>query len=1291
MRRPLIRLLMGIATLTASATVLAAPQPLDTMVHGLLPIGLALVAGLAIWMLAWRLAINSRRLVMAQQAVEAHARELERQRAHLLTLVQTLPDLVWLKDPEGVYLACNPRFEQFFGVPAADIVGKRDRDFLSEDQARFFRDQDQRAMTMGGPSLNEGWVRFANDGHQELLETSMTPMYDPQGRLIGVLGIGRDITDRTRERDRLRQERDLFASGPCVVFQWLPGEEWRVGYASSNLLDVFGHRPEDLVSGQSPFTDLIHPDDRARVVREAEAHLAAGLNRYKQTYRLRHADGGWRWVDDYTSLVRDAEGLVTGIQGYLMDMTDTYGLEEAVRQRDRYQRAVLDNFPFMVWLKDADSRLLAVNQPYAAACGLDSPDGLVGKTDLDIWPMELAERYRAEDRQVLASGKPRHLEEPFESHGRRLWIETYKSPVTLDGQVVGTVGYARDISERKEAEVLLQAQHDFAGLLTDNPDRDTLLAAMLDTALKLPGLDGGGLYWREPDGGYRLVRHRGMSADFVTRMEWVTRDSNQGRLIRAGQRVCSCREPAPQCTDTDLIWQEHLIREGVLALVVLPILVRGEPVACLNLASRDQEQVTNHTVTALETLTRQFSRALERQQVDAEAELERRNFAALFDTLQDYLFVLDETGAIQHVNRAVRDGLGYGDRLLGQQVIGLHPEHAREEARRIVGDILTGTVQHCPLPLLKADGSEIMVDTQVTRGTWNGRPALFGISRDITEQMRITQALRESEENLRRAQAVSHTGSWHLDITSDVLTWSEETYRLFDVPSGQRLTLADFVGRIHPDDQDAVVKAWQGALTGSPYDVEHRVMSGGQTRWLRERAEFRLAADGTALEAMGTVQDITERRRAQDALEEAALFLRSTQAIARLGGWKSNLADDQAVWTEEIYHLLGLPPDQPPPGQEGRLRHFAPEYVDSVRQHLLRARESGTPFTLECEMLDTSGHRFWAELRCIGRVESDQGSYISGTLQDISVRKRAEDLERYGAFQAGVAEMSVSVLHNIGNAVTALLSDAEAVRKAGEDLARIVDLLRRHEAALSQRAGPAGLDAETAASLLTVQRQAASAIETLGRRELGERSQRIHDGVQHIAEIVRIQQNAALPASLDAAFDLAPVVRDAQALLGDLLERHGIQVETDIGPGLGNLALSRNRLLQALVNVFKNAMEAILERLRLDPRGTLGQISLRAWVLDSRHFRVMVMDNGIGLSREHQERVFHFGYSTKSRGSGFGLHATALFARELGGSVELLSDGPGRGATLVMDLPLHQPGGRRPAHATNNDQEGQWP
>ena len=148
--------------------------------------------------------------------------------------------------------------------------------------------------------------------------------------------------------------------------------------------------------------------------------------------------------------------------------------------------------------------------------------------------------------------------------------------------------------------------------------------------------------------------------------------------------------------------------------------------------------------------------------------------------------------------------------------------------------------------------------------------ANLALARNIEERRDLVQSLRHSESDLARAQAVARTGSWRLDVRSQQLLWSAEVHRMFGVPPGTPMTYELFLAQVHPDDRASVDTAWRAALTGEPYDIDHRIVAGGRIKWVRERAELEVDGQGSLTGAFGTVQDITERKQLEEELRDKA-------------------------------------------------------------------------------------------------------------------------------------------------------------------------------------------------------------------------------------------------------------------------------------------------------------------------------------------------------------------------------------------------------------------------------------
>ena len=237
-------------------------------------------------------------------------------------------------------------------------------------------------------------------------------------------------------------------------------------------------------------------------------------------------------------------------------------------------------------------------------------------------------------------------------------------------------------------------------------------------------------------------------------------------------------------------------------------------------------------------------------------------------------------------------------------------EHARfytpDSMARLIaaveGAVKTGTPFALELQMVRADGRQRTVTSrgEAERDS-RGRVVLVrGTIHDVTEHKQAEAALRESEASLNKAQEIAHIGSWRLDVERNSLTWSDEVFRIFGLSKEVPLTYESFLASIHPADREGVEKAWSAAMQGAPYDLEHRITVTRAVKWVRERAEVEFDRDGRAVAGVGTVQDITERKRAQ---QELLRINRAHRALSRCNEALIR-ATEESAWLDRVCRII---------------------------------------------------------------------------------------------------------------------------------------------------------------------------------------------------------------------------------------------------------------------------------------------------------------------------------------------------------------------------------------------------
>ena len=280
------------------------------------------------------------RIIERKQAEEAFLKSETRLRA----LVDTIPDLVWLKDLNGVYLNCNPVFERFFGAKESVIAGKTDYDFVDKDLADSFREHDRRAMAADRPSINEEWLTFADNGYKGLFETIKSPLRDSDGNLIGVFGISRDISERKNAENRLRENEQRYKSSQRIgqVGNWEYDLVTETFWGSDQAKSIYGFDPErdnfttDEVENCIPERERVH---------QALMDLIEQNKPYDLEFEIQPINGAPKIViRSIAEILFDENGAPQKVAGVIQDITtqkkaekERMRLESQLRQAQKME------------------------------------------------------------------------------------------------------------------------------------------------------------------------------------------------------------------------------------------------------------------------------------------------------------------------------------------------------------------------------------------------------------------------------------------------------------------------------------------------------------------------------------------------------------------------------------------------------------------------------------------------------------------------------------------------------------------------------------------------------------------------------------------------------------------------------------------------------------------------------------------------------------------------------------------------------------------------------------------
>jgi len=292
-------------------------------------------------------------------------------------------------------------------------------------------------------------------------------------------------------------------------------------------------------------------------------------------------------------------------------------------------------------------------------------------------------------------------------------------------------------------------------------------------------------------------------------------------------------------------------------------------------------------------------------------------------------------------------------------------------------------------------------------------------------------------------------------------------------------------------------------------------------------------------------------------------------------------------------------------------------------------------------------------------------------IKEVNERKRAEtELKATqrkmieAAHKAGMAEVAAYVLHNVGNVLNSINISTTLIKEKIDsseltNLEKVATLVNDHIEDLGSF-----LTQDPQGKYIPVYLTEVSKCLTSKQADVMSRLRILADNVEHIKGIIRTQQSYAKTSDTKALVSIAKLVEDALQINGVGLENHGIQIIREFEK-LANVEIDKQKVLQILVNLISNAKYALNKSDKKERT-----LIIRLYKHGKDHVRIEVADNGVGISRENLTKIFTHGFTTKQDGHGFGLHSSALIAKEMSGSLTVHSDGAGQGAMFTLELPF---------------------
>lgn len=648
-----------------------------------------------------------------------------------------------------------------------------------------------------------------------------------------------------------------------------------------------------------------------------------------------------------------------------------------------------------------------------------------------------------------------------------------------------------------------------------------------------------------------------------------------------------------------------------------------------------------------------FLNFIRNQQIltDRHTELEMLN--SLIDDSNQMIFVIRLKDAhIHYVNQTALKTLGYT--LDEMQTIGIEgfrrPLKQDESFMEHLTELKKAERLTDYAVLTRKDGSEFPAEANVQIVTYGGTEYSIAFVRDISDHDQYTQKIATITQHLNEAQKIAKLGSWHLNLLTGELEWSDEIYKLFELdPKMHEPTYEGFLNAIHPEDRDLVNEAYQRSLENhTTYNYVHRLLVyNGRIKYVREQGEHFYAQDGTPEGSRGTVHDVTEEILLQqdlklknDALLEASARLELATHAAGIGIWVWNITDNTLVWDAQMYRLYDIPEWQ----SEMMLPYefwktcCHEDDLERMETALQAAIDNSIPLDTSFRIHDLMGAEKYLQATAIVKYDENHiPKYMIGINRDITMEK--------------------NLTQSLTQSLTLSKEAAERANKIKSDF--LANMSHEIRTPLNGVIGLTELLLQTELDPLQY--------EYLTKSEAASRA--LLNVLNNVLDYSKIEAHK-LELEI-TTFNLGDIMNNLIAMLSYKAEQKHLSLETHIDDNVPRTLIGDPlRLQQILSNLTVNA-------LKFTESGYVRiTITSQPHDEDNEKLTFAISDSGIGISQEDQSSLFlpfsqvDTSFTRKYGGSGLGLMITKELVDLMGGEITVHSVS-GEGSTFTFTALFH--------------------